>query len=198
MTIGKARVWLTIPLALLAIAMVRGADLAQSQSPPARRIDAWSGLIVRCKTDPRLALPDNLCRDIVARVAALAAAGKVKLVTLTAADGPGSETAKAKALGFDDALAIEMTIDIHGNGTAAAALEVDARSRQHIMPSRPGEPTQYARIFAQSATFARDAAPSKAETSQQPAWRLAIAPAAQQFVAMFFDLYLAPPHVVKN
>lgn len=208
LAIEKAGVWLTTILVALAIVAVDGADLAPAETVTARRIDSWSGMILRCKAESSLALPENLCGAILARAAARATAGKVKFVALANDDAPGSETAKAKAAGFDDALAIEMTIDIRSGGTSAATLDVDARSRRHIMPSRPGEPTQYARIFTQRETFARGLAARQTATPQdaiepamsEPAGVLqpSVAPTAEKLVAMFFDLYLAAPHAAKD
>jgi hypothetical protein len=190
MTFAKTRAWLAIPAALLAIASVGGADLAQSQSPPARRIDSWSGLIVACKADAKLALTAEICGGAVAEAARQAGAGQVKFVALTESDGPDIKTAKAKAAGFDDAKAIEMSINIRASDstTVVAALDVEALSRQHMMPSRPGQPTQYAKILTQSAVFSRDAS----------TWQEAIAPSAKQLLGIFFKIYLAPPHSAKK
>ena len=187
---ARARAWLAVPVALLAIIVIAGADLARSQSTPARRIDSWSGLIVTCKADAKLVLAANVCGGIVAAAARQASAGKVKFVALAAGDGPDVETAKAKAAGFDDAKAIEMSVNIRvsGSTTASAGLDVDALSRQHIMPSRPGQPTQYARIFTQSAMVARDAVN----------WQQAIVPTANRVMSAFFKIYLASPHPAKR
>jgi hypothetical protein len=185
-----ARAWLAIPVVVLAIAAIIGVDLAQSQPPPARRIDSWSGLIVTCQADAKLALAADVCNGVVAEVKRQAGAGKVKFVALAAGDGPDIKTAKAKAAGFDDAQAIEMSINIRASDSTAAmaALDVDALSRQHIMPSRPGQPTQYAKIFTQSAVLSRDAG----------AWQEAVAPSTKQLLGMFFKIYLAPPPPVKK
>jgi hypothetical protein len=185
-----ARAWFAIPLVVLAIAATIGADLAQSQSPPARRIDSWSGLIVTCHADTELALAADVCNGIVAETKRQADAGKVKFVALAAGDGPDVETAKAKAAGFDDAQAIELLIHVRRpeGASAIATVDVDARSRQHIMPSRPGEPTQYAKVFAQSARPAHDA----------DAWQQTIVPTASRVLSAFFKIYLTPPHPVKK
>ena len=187
---AKARAWLAVPLALLAIAVIAGADLAQSQSTPARRIDSWSGLIVSCQADAKLALSASVCGGIVADAARQAGAGKVKFVALAANVDSDRKTAKAKAAGFDDAKAIEMTINIRAAlGTATGAgVEVDALSRQHIMPSQPGQPTQYARIFSQSIMVSRDA----------DTWRQTIVPTANRVMGAFFKIYLASPHPAKR
>lgn len=171
----------TIAVAIAA-QLAAGVCLAQSEAP--RRIDGWSGLIVACKTDAKLALAGEVCVGIVAEAARQASAGKVKFIALAANHTPAQQTAMAKAAGFDDDMAIELTINIHvpDKATEIAAIDIDALSRQHIMPSRPGQPTQYAKIFMQSAALARGGAD----------WKQAVAPSAKQLLGMFFDLYLKP------
>ncbi len=159
--------------------LAASANSITAQPEPLRRIDSWSGLIVTCNEDIRLGLPPAICDGIVAEVAHQATRGHIKFVALLAADTPEVKTAKAKAAGFDDAMAIEMLVTI-GNAGDAAALDVDAVSRQHIMPSRPGQETQYAKIFTQSTAFARNAA----------GWQQDIAPKANQLLGVFFEIYL--------
>jgi len=187
---ARARAWFAIPVVVLAIAAAIGADLAQSQSPLARRIDSWSGLIATCQTDAKLALAADVCNGIVAEAKRQAGAGRVKFIALAVGDGPDVETAKAKAAGFDDTQAIELLIHVRRSEGAPtiATVDVDARSRQHIMPSRPGEPTQYAKIFTQSTGLARDA----------DAWQQTIVPTANQVLGAFFKIYLAPPHAANQ
>jgi hypothetical protein len=163
--------------------------VSQTAAPRVLALDQWSGLILLCEVDAKLQVPPDLCSQIYAEAAQLAAAAKMKLVTLVPGDEESGKVAKAKAAGFDDNRAVEMLIRLRPavSKYRSAAINVNALSRLHPVPVQvAGKPDVFQKVYTQGA-----------DLDNVPDWVRHVAPTTKIMMQGFFEMYGAPAPVKK-